>query len=74
MRYEFTKDVKKNNWWLNERAKIMEVIDDNEDAIYGVECCNSDCNWQGLSNECVTFKHGGPLLCPECHEVVERVD
>ena len=26
------KDVKKNNWWLNERAKIMKVIDDNEEA------------------------------------------
>ena len=29
-RLELDKDVKKNNWWLNERAKIMEVIDDNE--------------------------------------------
>ena len=27
---ELDKDVKKNNWWLNERAKIMEVIEDNE--------------------------------------------
>lgn len=27
-RLELDKDVKKNNWWLNERAKIMEVIDD----------------------------------------------
>ena len=29
-RLELDKDVKKNNWWLNERAKIMEVIDDIE--------------------------------------------
>jgi hypothetical protein len=29
-RLELDKDVKKNNWWLSERAKIMEVIDDNE--------------------------------------------
>lgn len=29
-RLELDKDVKKNNWWLNERAKIMKVIDDNE--------------------------------------------
>jgi hypothetical protein len=29
-RLELDKDVKNNNWWLNERAKIMEVIDDNE--------------------------------------------
>ena len=29
---ELDKDVKKNNWWLNERAKIMELIDDNEEA------------------------------------------
>ena len=29
-RLELDKDVKKNNWWLNERAKIMEVIDDME--------------------------------------------
>lgn len=29
-RLELDKDVKKNNWWLNERAKIMEVIYDNE--------------------------------------------
>lgn len=49
-------------------------MENKEDAIYGVECCDSDCNWQGLSNECVTFKHGGPLLCPECHEVVERAN
>jgi cell division protein YceG involved in septum cleavage len=26
------KEIKKNNWWLNERAKIMELIDDNEEA------------------------------------------
>jgi len=26
---ESDQDVKKNNWWLNERAKIMEVIDDH---------------------------------------------
>jgi hypothetical protein len=31
-RLELDKDVKKNNWWLNERAKIMELIDDNEEA------------------------------------------
>ncbi len=31
-RLELDKDVKKNNWWLNERAKIMEVIDDIESA------------------------------------------
>lgn len=30
-RLELDKDVKKNNWWLNERAKIMELIDDNEE-------------------------------------------
>ena len=30
-RLELDKDVKKNNWWLNERAKIMEVIDDNKE-------------------------------------------
>jgi len=29
-RLELDKDVKKNNWWLNERVKIMEVIDDLE--------------------------------------------
>jgi hypothetical protein len=27
-RLECDKDVKENNWWLNERAKIMEVIID----------------------------------------------
>ena len=31
-RLELDKDVKKNNWWLNERAKIMEVIDEIEDG------------------------------------------
>ena len=29
-RLELDKDVEKNDWWLNERAKIMEVIDDIE--------------------------------------------
>lgn len=29
-RLELDEDVEKNNWWLNERAKIMEVIDDIE--------------------------------------------
>lgn len=26
MRYEFTKDVKKNNWWLNERAECEKIF------------------------------------------------
>ena len=26
MRYEFTKDVKNNNWWLNERAKCEKIF------------------------------------------------
>jgi hypothetical protein len=38
---------------------------------YPVECCNSECNWKGTSDQCVTFKHGGPPLCPECCEVTE---
>ena len=29
-RLELDKDVKENNWWLTERAKIMEAIDDNK--------------------------------------------
>ena len=29
-RLELDKDVKKNNWWLNERAKIMEAIEEDE--------------------------------------------
>lgn len=29
---ESDKDVKENNWWLNERAKIMEVIDEIDDG------------------------------------------
>jgi|LSQX01.2.fsa_nt_gb hypothetical protein len=31
-RLESDKDVKENNWWLNERAKIMEVIDEIDDG------------------------------------------
>lgn len=42
-----------------------------EDSLYYVECCNDECGWEGMNNQCVTFKHGGKLLCPECHEVVE---
>ena len=28
-RLELDRDVKNNDWWLNERVKIMEVIDNN---------------------------------------------
>jgi len=38
---------------------------------YRVDCCNGECGWTGYSTECVTFKHGYDLLCPECHEVAE---
>jgi hypothetical protein len=31
-RLELDKDVKKNNWWLNERAKIMEVVSKESEA------------------------------------------
>jgi hypothetical protein len=40
---------------------------------YLVDCCNEICGWTGFSTDCVTFKHGYKLLCPECHEVVEPV-
>ncbi len=34
-RLELDKDVKKNNWWLNERAKIMEVVSKESEASHG---------------------------------------
>lgn len=38
------------------------------------ECCNDACPWRGAESETVTPKHQPDhLLCPECHEVVERV-
>ena len=40
---------------------------------YIVDCCNEECGWTGYSTDCVTFKHGDSLLCPECYDVVEPV-
>lgn len=52
----------------------MPDLRNMEDQISYVECCNEDCGWEGLSSECHTLKHGGKLLCPECHEVVDFSD
>lgn len=42
---------------------------------FRVDCCNEECGWTGLSNNCVTPKHDPEkLLCPECSEVVEPIE
>lgn len=39
------------------------------------ECCNDACPWRGIESETVHPKHDpSHLLCPECHEVVEKAD
>ena len=49
-------------------------MEDN-DSKYRVECCNSECNWEGFSTDCVTPKHESDhLLCPKCYEVVEPME
>lgn len=34
-------------------------------------CCDDECGWFGSLEDCYIYKHGSPLLCPECKEVVE---
>jgi hypothetical protein len=39
---------------------------------YVVDCCNDDCQWQGLKSEALRWKHDtGDIFCPKCHEVCE---
>ena len=37
-------------------------------------CAGQDCGWTGYEEDCVTFKHGGPPLCPICNEITEGIN
>jgi hypothetical protein len=47
---------------------LVPIVQDD----YMVDCCNAECEWQGLKSQALRWKHDtGDIICPECHEVCE---
>lgn len=42
-----------------------------EGAVALAYCGNGACNWIGPISQCLTPKHGGGVICPDCHDTAE---